>query len=269
MYSARLKSSTGRHSFCMFLYERYSGYLGLVSCCFVKKGCRASVRLLSCSYFHLLKLYKSMKSFSRIRKWVTGVMMGLLVVGFTGCAASYNVITDYDKTTDFQGYKTWRWYQDQPVAKNDSSSTRRYTTFLDKRVKNAVEAEMQRRGFTKAAATETPDMLLAYDFTIENQTRVRPDFVSVPSIGIGYWYGYRYAYSYNRLYNTTTVQDYQEGTLILDIVDPSSNELIWRGSAYTTANERSLTDEKVQEIVTSILAKFPPQTNAEKATASR
>ncbi len=193
-------------------------------------------------------------------------MMGLLVLGFTGCAASYNVVTDFDQSTNFQTYKTWRWYQDQPVAKD--STNRRYTTFLDKRVKNAVEAEMQRRGFQKASASEQPDMLLAYDFTIENQQRIRPDFISIPSIGYGYWYGYRYAYTYNRLYNTTSVQDYQEGTLILDVVDAKSNELIWRGTSATSARERSLTDEKVQAIVSSILAKFPPQAQ-ERATARR
>ncbi|WP_460894702.1 DUF4136 domain-containing protein [Rufibacter soli] len=207
-----------------------------------------------------------MKAINRWKKGVMSVMMGLLVIGFTSCASSYNVATDFDKATDFQAYKTWRWYQDQPVAKD--SANRRYTTFLDKRVKNAVEAEMQRRGFTKATGKEKPDMLLAYDFTIENQQRLRPDFISVPSIGYGYWYGYRYAYTYNRLYNTTTVQDYQEGTLILDVVDAKTNELIWRGTSATSANERSLNDERVQKIVSSILAKFPPQTG-ERATARR
>ncbi|MFB9863273.1 DUF4136 domain-containing protein [Rufibacter immobilis] len=207
-----------------------------------------------------------MKSFSIIAKLVTGVMMGLLVIGFTGCATTYNVVTDFDKSTNFQAYKTWRWYQDQPIAKD--STNRRYTTFLDKRVKNAVEAEMQRRGFTKAAASEKPDMLLAYDFTIDNQQRLHPNFMSIPSIGYGYWYGYRYAYTYNRLYNASTVQDYQEGTLLLDVVDAKSNELIWRGTSATAATERSLTDEKVQAIVSSILAKFPPQAE-ERATARR
>ncbi|WP_165864959.1 DUF4136 domain-containing protein [Rufibacter latericius] len=207
-----------------------------------------------------------MKPFNKIAKLITGVMMGLLVLGFTGCATTYNVTTDFDKGTNFQAYKTWRWYQDQPVAKD--STNRRYTTFLDKRVKNAVEAEMQRRGFQKASASDKPDMLLAYDFTIENQQRLNPNFVSVPSIGYGYWYGYRYAYTYNRLYNTTTLQDYQQGTLILDVVDAKSNELIWRGSSETAASERSLTDEKVQQIVSSILAKFPPQ-EQERATARR
>ncbi|MGV3538296.1 MAG: DUF4136 domain-containing protein [Rufibacter sp.] len=198
-----------------------------------------------------------MKKQSRILKSVLGLVLGLLVVGFSGCAPSFNVSTDYDQATNFQQYQTWSWYQDQPIAKSDSS--RRYSTFLDKRIKTAVENEMARRGFKKASSRDQADMLLAYDLTIGNVQRVRPDYISVPMIGYGYYYGYRYAYRYNRLYDNTTVQQYQEGTLILDIVDAQTNELVWRGTSETTGSERSLNQEKVQEIVTHILAKFPPK----------
>lgn len=186
-------------------------------------------------------------------------------MGFTGCAPSFNVSTDYDEATNFTQYQTWSWYQDQPVAKSDS--TRGYSTFLDKRIKTAVENEMARRGFQKATSRNQADMLLAYDVSIDNVQRVRPDYISVPMIGYGYYYGYRYAYTYNRLYNNTTVQEYQAGTIILDIVDAKSNELVWRGTGQTSASEKSLTQEKVQEIVTQILAKYPPQ--GPKATANR
>jgi hypothetical protein len=196
---------------------------------------------------------------NRVAKVAAGLMMGLLVVGFTACSPSLYVSTDYDKATNFQQYQTWNWYQDQPVAKSDS--TRRYSTFLDKRIKTAVENEMARRGFKKASGLDKPDMLLAYDVTIDNVQRVRPDYVNVPMIGYGYYYGYRYAYRYNRLYNASTVQEYQEGTILLDIVDAASNELVWRGTSQTSASEKSLNQEKVQEIVNSILAKFPPQTD--------
>ena len=208
-----------------------------------------------------------MKRASRTLKSVFGMILVLLVLGFTGCAPSFNVSSDYDQATNFQQYKTWNWYQEQPIAKSDSS--RRYSTFLVKRIKTAVETEMARRGFTKATSKANADMLLAYDVSIENVQRVRPDYVSVPMIGYGYWYGYRYAYTYNRLYNNTTVQDYQAGTIILDIVDAKTNELVWRGTGETTGNEKSLTQEKVQEIVTQILAKYPPQAESSRATAKR
>ncbi|MFC6996261.1 DUF4136 domain-containing protein [Rufibacter roseus] len=206
-----------------------------------------------------------MRQSSRLLKSMLGLAMVVLVMGFTGCAPTFNVSTDYDKATNFQQYQTWSWYQDQPVAKSDS--TRRYSTFLDKRIKTAVENEMARRGFTKADSRKEADMLLAYDVSIESMQEVRPDYMTIPSIGFGYWYGYRYAYRYNRLYNNTTVREYQEGTIILDIVDTKSNELVWRGTGQTTGGEKALTQEKVQEIVTQILAKYPPQNTG--VTASR
>lgn len=206
-----------------------------------------------------------MKLSSKIWKSVAGMMMVLMVAGFSGCASTYNVTTDYDQSTNFQQYRTWNWYQEKPVAKSDS--TRRYSTFLDKRIKTAVEAEMARRGFEKADASQA-DMLLAYDVTFENYQDVNPSFTSIPSIGFGYWYGYRYAYTYNRMINTTSAYNYREGTILLDIVDRKSNELIWRGTGETTGGEKAMTQEKVQEIVTKILAKYPPQAGT-SATASR
>lgn len=208
-----------------------------------------------------------MKTQSRTLKSVVGLVIGMLVLGFAGCSPSFTISTDYDDTTNFQQYQTWNWYQDQPIAKSDSN--RRYSTFLDKRIKTAVENEMARRGFQRAAGTKKAAMLLAYDVTIENVQRVHPDFVNFPGIGYGYWYGYRYAYTYNRLYNNTYVQDYQAGTIILDIVDAKSNELIWRGSGQATGGEKSLTQEKVQEMVNQILAKYPPQAKSARATAKR
>jgi hypothetical protein len=208
-----------------------------------------------------------MNSPNSVLTYLMGWTISLLILGFSGCAPSIHVSSDYEKNTNFAQYRTWRWYQDQPVAKSDS--TRRYSTFLDKRVKTAVESEMARRGFQLVTGSQKPDMLLAYDVSIENVQRVRPDYISIPTIGYGYWYGYRYAYTYNRLYNNTTVQEYQAGTIILDIVDAQSNELVWRGTGQTTGGEKSLTQEKVQAVVTQILAKYPPKTSNDQVSSNQ
>lgn len=56
--------------------------------------------------------------------------------------------------------------------------------------------------------------------------------------------------------------EYEEGTLILDVVDPKSKELMWRGSAQDEVNFKS-TPEKAQaqinEAVNGMLEHFPPR----------
>ena len=60
----------------------------------------------------------------------------------------------------------------------------------------------------------------------------------------------------------TSVSEYDEGTLIIDIADAESSALVWRGSGSrrvgTSRNPDQLT-EKVNRAVSEILSQFPPQ----------
>ena len=54
---------------------------------------------------------------------------------------------------------------------------------------------------------------------------------------------------------------YQQGTLILDFIDPKTKNLIWRGVAEgvvpaRTSPEKS--EKKINEVVQQMLKKFPP-----------
>jgi hypothetical protein len=79
--------------------------------------------------------------------------------------------------------------------------------------------------------------------------------------GWGYGYGASYRPGYWAGAPETYVYEYEEGTLILDIVNPANKELIWRGSAQDEVNFKS-TPEKDQtqlnEAVHQMLEKFPP-----------
>ena len=72
----------------------------------------------------------------------------------------------------------------------------------------------------------------------------------------GYGYGYGYGYRYGGY-----VDEYLEGTLVIDIIDPVANEVIWRGWASDAMDadpDPSRVRKYVNEAVTEILARFPP-----------
>ena len=54
--------------------------------------------------------------------------------------------------------------------------------------------------------------------------------------------------------------DRMPGTLVVDVMDPTSNELIWRGWAEGALLDREVarSQEQVDDVVASILEKFPP-----------
>ena len=72
----------------------------------------------------------------------------------------------------------------------------------------------------------------------------------------GYGYGYGYGYPYGGY-----VDEYLEGTLVLAIIDPVANEIIWRGwasDAMDSDPSPNRVRKYVNEAVTEILARFPP-----------
>ncbi len=57
------------------------------------------------------------------------------------------------------------------------------------------------------------------------------------------------------------VTEYDEGTLILDVIDGESRELAWRGVAQAKISRNSSPDQrgrKINEAVSKIFANFPP-----------
>ena len=62
--------------------------------------------------------------------------------------------------------------------------------------------------------------------------------------------------------STSQVKHFKEGTIVLEIVDFKSNQLVWQGAAagaLTGLNTPEDADELVPRAVRDILAKFPPK----------
>jgi hypothetical protein len=59
--------------------------------------------------------------------------------------------------------------------------------------------------------------------------------------------------------STTTEQDYKVGTLVIDLYDGKSKQLIWRGSAQDTVSDKAAKNEKnLDKGVAKMFKAFPP-----------
>ncbi|MCZ6788076.1 MAG: DUF4136 domain-containing protein [Planctomycetota bacterium] len=123
----------------------------------------------------------------------------LVAAGCSSISTSY----DYDPGTNFSKIRTYQWIK-EPAQKGSTSP------FVMERIKNAVNRGLQEKGFRPAV---DPDILLAAHTGHENRVRIT-------DWGYGYW---------GR--SGTDVYQYEEGTLILDVVHRTSKKLIWRGTA--------------------------------------
>lgn len=180
--------------------------------------------------------------------FATGI---LLLLGPSGCttASRVGVTNDFDHAVNFRAYKTWSWYPQQPVD-TEGGPAKGYESFLDKRMRAAVTAEMNRKGLTEV--DKAPDIYVAYSARVEDKQQVSPYYN-----GMGYPYGY--GYGYGRNYSPVT--QYKAGTVVIDIIDARRKELAWRGTGQAQVNRNTIDEVETTRIVGGILGTYPPQDN--------
>lgn len=181
---------------------------------------------------------------------VRAALVAVAAAGITAaCGSGISVRSDYDpgQLQTIQAYQTYAWLQDP------SGADRGQGQLVQSRVVAAVDAELAKKGLTKVASD--PDFRVGWHVSTQDKTDVQTynDFY-------GYGYG---AWGYGGpIYGSQTyVRNYTEGTLMVDVVDAGSNQLVWRGAAEGEVDVDAAPEERTQNInsaVAQILADFPP-----------
>ena len=171
----------------------------------------------------------------------------LLALALLGGCAGYDIRYDFDASAPYARYKTFDWY----TAKKGTGGT---TTLMDKRVRTAVQSELQNKGF-KLETQGDPDFLVTY-YPIVQDKKVR----TTTRVGLSTGWGYRPVYGRVGV-SSSQVRHHKEGTIVVEIVDFRSNQMVWQGvaaGALTGLNNPEDANEVVPRAVRDILAKFPP-----------
>ena len=178
-------------------------------------------------------------------------LLALLLVA-TSCT-SVRVATDYDRSANFNNYKTFAFFKNG-IDKAEISD-------LDKRrILRAIESELLAKGFTKS---ENPDILISI-FTKSNQ---RVDVYNnywgnglwgwggFGPWGMGGFYGPGWGWGWNQPNVSTSV----EGTLFVDLLDANKKELIWQGmgTGFLSRNMEKK-EARIKEFVAKIMEQYPP-----------
>jgi hypothetical protein len=161
------------------------------------------------------------------------------------CASKPTIRSNADPTADYSGYRTFGFFDEQ-----DARATV-YQSFSTKYLKDAISREMQARGFSKG---DTPDLLI----NIHVQTQDKVKVTSSPSGYYGYRGGY---YGWGAGVSSTTVDDYTEGTLNIDVVDRAAGKLVWEGIAIGRISERARDNPQpaIDAVVKQVFERFPKQ----------
>lgn len=167
-----------------------------------------------------------------------------------GCTTAPEVRADFDRTADFTSYKTFGFVS--PLGTDRSG----YQTVVSQHLKSATQREMEARGMRLDPAA--PQLLVNFSATLSDKLRV----TSMPSMymGAGY-YGYRGGmYSaWPMYYDNTTVTQYKEGTLNIDVVDAARKQMVWEGVVVNSVTQEMLDDvpAAINAAVKAAFSKFP------------
>jgi Domain of unknown function (DUF4136) len=166
----------------------------------------------------------------------------LLIV--TNVALAQKVNVDWDKATNFSGYKTYTWAKGTPAA----------NPMMGDRIVADVDAQLAAKGLRKVEPNAEPDLVVLYHAGTDHEMRMNTIDTGMYGAGWGRWGGYGMGGS-----STTYVDKILVGQLIVDIGDVKSKKYIWRGTANATIPSKPEKGAKlITKAVTKMFAKYPP-----------
>lgn len=171
-----------------------------------------------------------------------GVIVLFIVAGSISGCSSLSVTTDHDPTADFSQYETYGYASQDPA--NPQS-------LLDAALNRSIDSEMERKGLRKS---DSPDIAVVTQASV-NEVVTGATVNHWNSGGWGWYDGWGGGFGTS----TVSYNRYNQGTLVLDLVDTAQNKLVWRGIAEKAVDPNApINQEELDEIVTKLMESFPP-----------
>jgi hypothetical protein len=167
-----------------------------------------------------------------------------------------SVKSDYEKTYDFNRLHTFAFKTDR--ASNDPLNT---NTIEAGRIQYALAAQLESNGFTQSS--ENPDFIVAFYARTKQKTQVQSAGFGPGLGGFGYGRGFgwgygipgggRWRWGYGPDIWTT---NYTQGCIMADIIDPKTNELVWRGVVKDTVNGIGQSEKQSNQAAKDLVKNF-------------
>jgi hypothetical protein len=177
----------------------------------------------------------------QMRSGMTKVGVGVVVALLAfGTALAQDVTTNFMPGTDFTKYHTYKWVTIQGATYPNQ--------IVNAQIKEAVDSQLATKGLTKTDG-DRADLYVGYQVSIDQQRQW-----NAYGMGGGLRWGGGMATAQSSTINI--------GTLVLDMYDPSSKQLVWTGRATKTLDASANQEKKQKNLnkaMQKLLKNFPPK----------
>jgi hypothetical protein len=150
-----------------------------------------------------------------------------------------DVRSNYMPGTDFSKYHNYKWVMVEGSEQPNQ--------IVDAQIKQAVDSQLSTKGLTKVDSDQA-NLFVAYQIAVNQEKQWN-------AYGMG---GIRFGGGMG----TATQSTISIGTLVLDMYDPATKQLVWTGSATKTMDPSSNQEKNQKNLDKSmqkLLKNFPPK----------
>jgi hypothetical protein len=170
-----------------------------------------------------------------MRKVVFGLCMFALVAVF---ALAQDVSVDYNHKAPFNDYKTYKWLR--PVHMADP--------LMDHRVTDAINSQLQAKGLQEV--NDGADIGIVANGATHTQHNLQTFYDGMGGWG---WWGWGAPGM-----ATTQEENYEVGTLVVDVFDCRTKQVVWRGIAKGTLSDKpEKNTAKLDKAIEKMFDHFP------------
>jgi hypothetical protein len=166
------------------------------------------------------------------------LLVGALVFA-TGTLSAQDVRYNFMPGTDFSKFHTYKWISIERGAHPNQ--------IVDAQIKQSIESQLASKGLTKVLDDQA-NLYIGYQIAVDKEKQLN-------AFGMGgglRWGGM----------GTATSSTISVGTLVLDIYDPTTKQLVWTGTATKTldpSSNQQKNQQRLDKTMAKLLKNYPPK----------
>ena len=176
------------------------------------------------------------------------VTVGITVAALSATTLFAATSTDFDHNVNFRSYKTFSFYKVQTAD-----------PLYEQRVKDEVTADLTKAGLERVETGGDLSITAIGNVQTENEYNTFYDGLGGGGYGWRGWGGWGGGWGGDGM-TQTRVTKVPVGTLLLDMYDNSTHQLVWRGRSQSDlSNKPDKNTKKLDNDIDHMLNGFPPK----------